>query len=102
MRDQKLSVLLCGKDGRWKTDLEELLRLNQSCDVVVNRRRKTRHTKLPQRTSKHPDNRDVHQIYQKEREGTWLKSKGQVKRKGLTLKQVIKELGFNEHRSYKT
>jgi len=30
-RDQGLSsgVLLCGKDGEWKTKLEELLRLNQ-------------------------------------------------------------------------
>ena len=31
LKDQELSsnVLLCGKDGEWKRDLEELLQLNQ-------------------------------------------------------------------------
>ena len=36
LKDQEasFSVLLCGKDGKWKRDLEELLQLNQVATLL--------------------------------------------------------------------
>ena len=69
--------MLCGKDGKWKTRLEELLQPNQV--VVLLSLGDVKYDVLSYLTaSSNMDMENVDQILKEKRERTSLKSEGQI------------------------